>query len=169
VRALDAPSDVRRAADELDYNRVVVVGVGLRSRAPDQHWVYVPQKDVVFHRYAWVSNYSPYNAPKGFSALIAEVTVPRSEPVNAEEISERVISDLEKLEVIRSEEEIRVVKVWVHEHGYPIYTLNNEEKRGLVLRWVNEVGIISVGRWGSWHYWNMDKVYENVSSIVYSI
>ena len=168
VRALDAPSDVRRAADELDYNRVVIVGVGLGRRAPEQHWVYVPQRDVIFHRYAWVSNYSPYNAPRGFSALIAEVTVPRSKPVNAEEITKRAISDLEKLEVIKSEE-VEIVKVWVHEHGYPIYALNHEEKRTAILRWANELGIISVGRWGSWHYWNMDKVYENVRKIVYSI
>jgi len=168
VGTLDAPSDVCKLAMGLDYNRIVVVGVGLRERAPEQHWVYVPQKDVIFHRYAWVSNYSPYNAPRDRSALIAEVTVPRSEPINAQKIAYRVIDDLEKLEVVK-DGKIEIVKVWVHEYGYPVYTLNHEENRALVLRWINELNIISVGRWGSWHYWNMDRVYENVKSAIYSI
>jgi len=46
-----------RAAERLDYNSVVVVGVGLNSPAPKQHWIYVPDRRVPFHRYAWISNY----------------------------------------------------------------------------------------------------------------
>ncbi len=46
-----------RVAERLDYNSVVVVGVGLNSPAPKQHWIYVPDGRVPFHRYAWISNY----------------------------------------------------------------------------------------------------------------
>jgi protoporphyrinogen oxidase len=147
---------------------VVVIGVGLKSRAPDQHWVYVPQRDVIFHRYAWISNYSPYNAPQGSSALMAEVTVSRSESVNTHEIAEKTVNDLEKLGVARRDK-AEIVKAWVHEYGYPIYTLSHKKKREAILQWLNDLGIVSVGRWGFWQYWNMDKVYENVKSIVYSV
>ena len=168
AKALDAPEDIRKVAGELDYNKVVVVGVGLKSRAPDQHWVYVPQRDIIFHRYAWISNYSPYNAPQGSSALIAEVTLPRSEPVNTQKIADKTLNDLERLGVVKRDE-ADPVKVWVCEYGYPIYTLNHKEKREAILQWLNNLGIVSAGRWGCWHYWNMDKVYENVKSIVYSL
>jgi protoporphyrinogen oxidase len=165
VNALDPPSDICKSAAGLDYNRVVVVGVGLKGRAPEQHWVYVPQKDVIFHRYAWVSNYSPCNAPQTRSALIAEVTVPRSVPVDKRELAERVVNDLEKLGVVRGEE-VEVVGVWVHEYGYPVYRLDHNERREEVLRWLSELGLASVGRWGSWHYWNMDRVFEAVKATV---
>lgn len=168
VSALDAPSDIFKAARELDYNKVIVVGVGLRKKAPKQHWVYVPQRNVIFHRYAWVSNYSSYNAPKGGAALIAEITVPHSEPVHEQKILDRVVYDLEKLDIIKGEE-VEVAKVWVHEYGYPIYTLNHSERRSIIFQWLNELGLTSVGRWGSWHYWNMDKVYENVKLFVLKI
>jgi protoporphyrinogen oxidase len=45
-----------KAVERLDYNSVIVVGLGLRRPAPRQHWVYVPDKRIIFHRYAWPSN-----------------------------------------------------------------------------------------------------------------
>jgi len=30
---------------------------------------------------------------------------------------------------------------------------------------LKENNIISVGRWGSWHYWNIDMVYRAVSDV----
>ncbi len=160
-----APKEVEEAARRLDYNRVVVVGIALKRTAPDHHWVYVPDRDVIFHRYAWVSNYSPYNAPKGHSALIAEVTLPPRASVELSEVGDQTVASLEKLGVIR-EEEVMFVRTWFHEYGYPVYTLDHAKWRGLILEWLESQGIVSVGRWGRWHYWNMDKVFENVRQLI---
>ncbi|MFZ8790282.1 MAG: hypothetical protein ACO2OZ_11605 [Acidilobaceae archaeon] len=55
--------DFQKVAARLDYNSLVVVGLGLKRPAPNQHWVYVPDKKIVFHRYAWISNYSGKRLP----------------------------------------------------------------------------------------------------------
>ncbi len=164
---LDAPSDVERAAASLQYNRVVVVGVALRKEAPQEHWVYVPQREIVFHRYAWVSNYSPLNAPPGHSALIAEVTVEPWRSLRVEEVVEEVIEGLKQLGIVsESEEEVVFTRAWVHEYGYPVYTRGHAEARSRVLGYLESCGVKSVGRWGSWHYWNMDRVLAEVNSLV---
>ncbi|MCD6470065.1 NAD(P)/FAD-dependent oxidoreductase [Candidatus Bathyarchaeota archaeon] len=168
TRIIDAPETVIKAADSLDYNNILVIGVGLNKPAPDQHWVYVPQKDVIFHRYAWISNYSPYNAPNRKSSIIAEITVPKMKQVNLESIKERVIEDFIRLGVFKRED-ILFAKAWFYEYGYPIYTIGHRKDREEIFNWLNQQRIYSVGRWGSWQYWNIDKVYEAMLEVINEI
>ncbi|MGB9713950.1 MAG: NAD(P)/FAD-dependent oxidoreductase, partial [Candidatus Bathyarchaeales archaeon] len=161
VKALDTPKDIRKASKELDYNQVAIIGLALKKNAPKQHWIYVPDKDIAFHRYAWISNYSPKNSPSGESTIIAEVTLPPNAKANIKELTNKVVADLEKLNVLK-QDEILFTKAWLHEYGYPIYKIGHREKREVIMKWLKEQNIISVGRWGNWHYWNMDKTYEEV-------
>jgi len=165
VEAADAPEGVVKAAGRLDYNQVVVVGVALNKPAPDQHWVYVPDRRIVFHRYAWISNYSPENAPPGKSAVIAEITVPRGAEPDLERLKAETVRGLVELGVAR-EEDVLFVEAWRHKYGYPVYTLDHAKNRDAIHAWMREQGIIPVGRWGQWHYWNTDKVYKNVREAV---
>ncbi|MEM4568345.1 MAG: hypothetical protein QXN73_01570, partial [Thermofilaceae archaeon] len=143
---------------------VLVVGVALKGLAPNQHWVYVPDEDVLFHRYAWISNYSPYNAPQGESTLIAEVTLPPHASTKGD-IVERVIEQLADLGII-DEPQILRVDAWLHEYGYPVHTLSRRKALREIREWLNNAEIESVGRWGSWEYWNMDRVYAEVLKLV---
>jgi len=161
VETLDAPNDIVKASKELDYNKVVVVGIALKKTAQRQHWIYVPNSNITFHRYAWISNYSPKNAPYGESTILAEITLPLNVDANIEKLKAKVVADLEKLEVI-NQNEVLFTKAWLHEYGYPIYKINSRGKREIIIKWLKEQNILSVGRWGSWHYWNMDKIYEQV-------
>ena len=154
----DLSDEARRAAERLDYNSVVVVGLGLRKHAPPQHWVYVPNKHVIFHRYAWISNYGE-DTPPGRAVLIAEVTVPPTWKIDLEEVESKVIQDLTELNIIK-EGEIDVVKSWFHKYGYPIYTLTHKENVKTIVRELADRGVLTFGRWGSWQYWNTDRIYE---------
>jgi protoporphyrinogen oxidase len=116
-----------RATERLDYNSVVVVGVGLYSPAPKQHWIYVPDRRVPFHRYAWISNYGE-DLPPSKSALIAEITVPPSEKVDVDALKHETVRWLTELGIVR-EENIAVVAAWFHKYGYPIYRYTNDRGR----------------------------------------
>ncbi|MEM2613361.1 MAG: NAD(P)-binding protein [Nitrososphaerota archaeon] len=167
VKAMNAPSDIIKASEKLDYNKLLVTGVALKKQAPDQHWIYVPDPKIILHRYAWISNYSPKNAPEKRSTLITEVTFPSNVKVNIEESVNRIITDLKYLNIL-SDEEILFTKAWLHEYGYPIHKADTKKARKKILQWLNEQGIISIGRWGSWRYLNMDKVYEDILKSVQS-
>ncbi|MCC6010522.1 MAG: hypothetical protein LM588_05990 [Fervidicoccaceae archaeon] len=154
----DLSEESHKASERLDYNSVAVVGIGLKKPAPKQHWIYVPDKKIVFHRYAWISNYGEDSNP-GKSALIAEITIPNGKEIDTEELKERVIHDFVRIDVIK-ETEIDVVEIWFHKYGYPIYTLTHQEDTEVIIRELIQKGIVTFGRWGEWQYWNTDKIYE---------
>jgi glycosyltransferase involved in cell wall biosynthesis len=160
----DAPSifdlsdEARKVSERLDYNSVVVVGLGLRKQAPKQHWIYVPDKRIIFHRYAWISNYGE-DAMPGRAVLVAEVTIPPTWEIDLEEIKSRVVHDLIEIGVIK-ENEVDVVKAWIHRYGYPIYTLTHGEDIDIITQELTQKGILTFGRWGNWQYWNTDRIFE---------
>jgi len=79
----------------------------------------VPDEDIIFHRYVWVSNYSPHNAPKGKSLLLAEVTILPWQSID-EKLVDRVVEDLVRLGVVE-EKDVLFSKMWFHKYGYPIH------------------------------------------------
>ena len=167
LRSMKAPFEILEQTNRLDYNSVVVVGFAIDSAAPDQIALYVPQSDVIFHRYTWMSNLVS-ESPKGKSNLIVEVTTPKNQPVDIAEIEYRSVLGLKKLGIISGTSDIIHSKAWFHEYGYPVYTKGHVEFRMKIMEYLSKRKVISVGRWGSWHYWNTDKVLEAIKSYEYS-
>jgi protoporphyrinogen oxidase len=155
----DLSEDSHKVAARLDYNSLVVVGLGLKRSAPKQHWVYVPDKRIVFHRYAWISNYGE-DMPPDKASLIAEITVPPNQKVDLDELIDETIRDFVELGVLKNDNEIEVAKAWYHKYGYPIYTSTHEKDVNTITQKLAEVGVITFGRWGNWQYWNTDKIFE---------
>jgi len=156
--------DLKDFASRFDWNSVAVVAVALNREAPPVHWVYVPDESVVFHRYIWVSNYSPYNAPKGKSLLIAEVTAPPSQKVD-EKLIDKVIEDLTRLGVVE-EKDVLFAKMYFHHYGYPIHKIGTAEARRYVSGYLKRLGILTAGRWGTWKYLNMDMVMKQINELI---
>ncbi len=169
VKALNAPEHILKLARQLDYNSVAIVGIALRKRAPDMHWIYVPDKSIVFHRYAWISNYSPYNTPNNneYSSIIAELTIQPQRKIDMEYIIDKTIDDLKKLHIIsESEKESLFTRIWINRYGYPVHTKTSSIARAKLLNYVNKLGITTLGRWGTWRYLNMDKIYVEVHDYI---
>ena len=168
VETLDIPEYIMKLARKLDYNSVAVVGLALRKKAPNMHWVYVPDKSIEFHRYAWLSNYSPHNTPDNskYSSLIAEITIPRNQRVDKKRLINRTINGLKQIGVLsESEKELLFSKVWINAYGYPIHTITTAKVRTTILEYLREQGIVTVGRWGTWKYMNMDKIFKEIKEL----
>ena len=165
IKVLQCPEEILKLASMLDSNAVIVVGVALRKTAPKVHWVYVPEENVPFHRYAWISNYSPYNTPDNskYSTIIAEISLPSSkvEELDKEEVINSVLEGMMRLGIIsESEKEVLFTRIWVNAYGYPVHTFTSNEAKRRILNYVEENGIITLGRWGRWNYVNIDRIYE---------
>lgn len=156
--------DYKDLAERFDYNSVVVVGVAIKGRTPDQTAIYVPDHKIIFHRYTWMSYLTPPK-DRSLSNLIAEVTIPKGEKYNMEQITEKVVRGLLDMCVIKDESDVLFTKAWLNKYGYPIYSLDHNKIREDALRMLDNYGIKTVGRWGSWHYWNTDMVVKAVNLI----
>ena len=163
LRFIGLDEILQRFAKMFDYNSVVVVGVGFEGNGDDQHAVYVPDPNINFHRYTWMSNLTT-DTPRGKSNLIAETTVPSGKELDPENIMESTIEGLERVGIINRNRTVIFKKAWVNKYGYPIYVKWHSKMRNELMESLHEMGILSVGRWGSWQYWNTDKVHEAVLS-----
>lgn len=166
IMAVDPSTSTNNLKNRFDWNGVAVVGVAIADKSPNQTAVYVPDKKIVFHRYTWMSSLVK-PAQSNCSNLIAEVTIPKGKAFDGVELTNRVIQDMCNIGVIKDEKKVLFSRFWFHKYGYPIYTLDHNEVRKDAMQILDNVGIKSVGRWGSWHYWNTDMVYKAVDELDY--
>jgi len=156
----DAPEDVHRAAERLVHNSLVCVMVGVkRPRITDKHWLYFPEKDLVFNRISFPMNFSPETTPVGRSSILVEATYRGS--VDIEETRERVLTDLVKTGLIDPDDEVETCRAASFKYAYVIYDLDHRKNVNIVHRYLEDNHITPIGRFGEWEYHNMDKATQS--------
>ena len=165
---LEIPEKVSGLIGNLIYTKDIVVGVAINRPNPDAQVLYVPSTDINFHRLTWMSNLAEAPFPNT-SNLIAETTISGQTIPDLNEITKKTLDGLIKMKIIVTEEDVIFTKTWINDYGYPVYDLDHERIRGGIFSYLDSIGIKSVGRWGSWHYWNTDMVYKAVLETVKSV
>ena len=165
---LEIPEEISRLTGNLVHTKDIVVGVAISKPNPDVHVLYVPSPDINFHRLTWMSNLAGTPSPNT-SNLIAETTIPGQTVPDIDEITQKTLDGLIKMKIIDSMNDVVFTKTWLNEFGYPVYNKKHLETRKIIFEYLEKIGVHSVGRWGSWHYWNTDKVYEAVLETVRSM
>ena len=166
VRAIDpaAPPEVIHANDSLRYKAIKFVFLEIRRDSiTNDHWVYIPDKNLRTHRLSEAKNFNPHNAPRGKTALCCEVTCSKGDEIwnmGREEATEVVIGDLEQLELVKREE-VLDSHVYNLEHAYPLYGIEYRPHAEKVLEFVESFeNLTSSGRQGRFKYNNMDHSME---------
>ncbi len=151
----DAPAEVRDAGARLRATSLYSLDVALNTpcEAP-YHWVYVPEAKYPFYRVGCYSHFSAAMAPPGKASLYVEL-VDRSTPDLAKLLPE-VADALVEMKVIRAREAIRFARVRHVETAYVIFDRAHEASVGTIHRYLEGVGIQSVGRYGAWTYASME-------------
>lgn len=166
VRAMDPipPDDVSAANEQLEYKAIKFVFLEVAKDSITQdHWVYIPQKELRTHRLSEAKNFNPKNSPPGKTALCCEVTCFKDDEVwnmSREEATEMVISDLEVLDLVKRDE-VLDSHIYNLEHAYPLYGLDYRPHIEKVLAYVDSFeNVKSTGRQGRFKYNNMDHSME---------
>ena len=153
----DSPEEVRKAAKSLVYNSLVCVNIGVkRPGIIDKHWLYFPEEEFIFNRMSFPMNFSEHTTPGGRSSILVEVTH-REAGVDPERIRDRVVEDLKKTGIITERDVIEVCDTSAFKYAYVIYDLDHRKNVGIIHDYLEGSGIIPVGRFGEWEYFNMDK------------
>ncbi len=156
------PSDVRKAARALKYNSIHLVMLGMKKKKiNDIHWLYVPDKNILFNRISFPSGYSPYNAPEGHSTILAEICFdPRGKKakMSQEEILEQTIDDLTLLHGLDFVDRTMIdfKTVVTQKYAYVIYDQDSRKNMLPVTEFFETEGVKLMGRFGSWRYLNAD-------------
>jgi len=153
----DVPPAVRKAAEQLEYNIIHMVNLGVdRPKISDFHWVYFPEDDFIFHRISYPMNFHPSCVPEGRSSIMCEVSESRYKRVNKETLIEDCIRDLKKAAILKDNDEILIATVHTLNPAYVIYDLEHRQKVKLIHEFLKSRDIYPAGRFGDWEYFNMD-------------
>jgi len=165
VSALNAPGDVLSAVNDLKYNSLITVMLGVdESKTNDISWLYFPSEtDGSFNRVSFPSNYSPFVAPPGKSAILAEITCrgnDRTLDQDDETIVKQVSNDLDRDGII-DVGKLCYSRVKRMKYAYIIYDLNHHKNVQIVRGYVGKIGIELCGRFSQFEYLNMDACVRN--------
>lgn len=164
----------------LFYSSTHVIGVGIRGSRPerigDKCWLYFPEDNCPFYRATIFSNYSPNNQPAQnvklptlqvangsrpqsnqakegpYWSIMLEVSESSMKPVDQENLLKDCIQGLVNTEMLKPEDEIVSTYHRRFDHGYPTPSLEREGVLKQMLPALQEKGIYSRGRFGSWRY-----------------
>ncbi len=154
----DVPSEVEKASRALVYNSIICLALSVnRHKISDKHWIYYPEKGIVFNRIIITSNLSPSMSPKNESSLIIENTYKSSEKIDMEKRKQEILEDMEKTGIIKKGDEVNILNISTPKYAYVVYDLNHRKNVNIIHEFLNSIGIVPIGRFGKWEYLNMDK------------
>ena len=152
------PADVAEAMRTLEYNGLVCILVALdRPEHPDHSWIYLPHESQgPANRVTYMSNYSPGNAPEGKTSLMAEVTWPMHTPFPGEEMERDVLAGFTQAGLLDPAEVLFTDRSTVP-RAYVVFDHDYERRRAAALGWLEEQGLVPLGRFGRYEYDNSDQ------------
>jgi len=162
-KLVHCPDRVRRAAEDLEHNGVLVVGIGYESPLKDdKSWMYFPAEDIPFYRATNFAKYSPSNVPDAdtgrYCSYMTEIAYSRYKPESSDGLAERVEEALRRAGVIEGTPEVASMHIEDAAYAYPVPTLKRDAALAVIQPWLMQHDIYSRGRFGSWRYeiGNMD-------------
>jgi protoporphyrinogen oxidase len=152
------PDGIAKAMRELEYNSISCFLVALdRPEHPDLSWVYLPQRSQgPVNRLTYMSNYSPRNAPEGKTSFLLEVTSPGGAPYLGPELEGEVLGGMVHAGLM-TRDEVLFTDRSDHRFAYIVYDHAFAERKRAILEWMDEAGIVPLGRFGRYEYHNSDQ------------
>jgi len=164
----DVPSDVQQAVDDLKYNSLIVVMVGLNhERRVDKVATYFPQPDLIFHRCVFFDYFGKNYVPEGCSSIVAEITSREDKTpwtMTDDQIVAEVIDGLDREGFIKKSDVIKTA-VRRTKYAYVLYDLEREKNLEIIYNWCrNEQNIELCGRFAEFIYMNSDAVIRSAKN-----
>ncbi|PKP60160.1 MAG: hypothetical protein CVT89_00400 [Candidatus Altiarchaeales archaeon HGW-Altiarchaeales-2] len=148
-----APNSVKKASEKLKYNSLLCVNFGVnRDKISDKHWIYFPDKDIVFSRVYFPMNFSSSMVPKGKSSVGAIITYSDKKPINKKNIVKIVQKDLIKTSILKEDDEILIENIVNIKYGFSIPDLNLPKNIDVIQKYLLKNDVHSIGRYGNWEY-----------------
>ncbi len=132
-----APERVLEMASLLKYNKVS--NVLWQSLPTDKTWTYQPNPDKIFHRYIHIGSFFRSSAGYTITECVGEHSF------------EEMVENGKKDPFL-----LKPLDYNISEHAYVVFDENRDMAVNEISRYLDSIGIYSIGRFGRWEYYNMD-------------
>lgn len=162
----NVPSEVSAAAKNLKYTKISLVSIGFRKADIAKHlWMYIYDKDIMAARVNSPSCKSPNNVPNGCSSLQFEIYHGNWEKVDREHIVENTMYTIRKMKIC-TEKDIKFVDYKLLPFGNVIFYTGMEKDRHLVTKYLRDMNIQLIGRFGKWDYlWSDQSLLDGMNVV----
>ncbi len=153
------PSKVLSAAGKL--KNCILTTTLCKSPPTDISWLYIPDKGISTHRLVFQGNFSKFNCPNTDTSSVILETVGKVYPEQQirEFNSKSRLTGFKLGDIIAS----------AVSYGYIIYDRNHSKNLNIVNKYLDEYGIIRVGRFSERKYYNMDVCMRSAFNTVEKI
>ena len=130
----------------------MVINIGLKQTPLhyNKTWIYFPDRNIHFYRVGFYSNVQPLLAPSGYSSMYVECSpLFFNNKKEALELISVVINELIQLGFIEKNEDIVTKRAIYLDNNY---CLPDIETTNIIRTYLEEYGIHSIGRYGTWHW-----------------
>lgn len=163
ARITDAPRAVRAAARRLRRTSVMMVGLGYNAPTTDQRsWLYFPDEHTPFYRATNFSKYAPANVPGAATdrlcSWMTEVAIHPCTSIDRTALAASCDAALRRHDLVPAAAQLASVHVEHIPYAYPIPMLDRDDALAQIEPWLEQRGVLSRGRFGTWRYeiGNMD-------------
>jgi UDP-galactopyranose mutase len=154
---VDAPADVRDAAEGLSANSLMLISLDVRSDTPDtRQRIYCADPRVLFHKLVLNNNSAPGMSPPGRKALQLEISYSGHKPLPDGDPLEAALAALRLVGVMGAGDEVMASDIRRITRAYPVYTRSSMQAKVRIIDWCVSRRILPVGRFGEWLYVNSD-------------
>ncbi|MCU0848349.1 MAG: FAD-dependent oxidoreductase [Spirochaetes bacterium] len=147
----------------LKYMDIIFVYAFLnRKNISNDHWLYFPDKEIIFNRAVEFRNWSPKMCPEGKTSVCFDVTAYEDDEIwsmSDKEISDRVLEDAYGVDYLKRGE-VYSTLVYRLKYAYPFYDLDYQENLDKVVHFLEDEHSYLLGRTGIFRYNNADNSIE---------
>jgi len=150
MRIKSAPKSVLIEAKKLKYNKVT--NVLWKTKPIDFTWSYYPSENTIFHRHIHIGNF--FNQKQNY-------TITESMGVHS---YEEMIEAGKKFDYL-----IEPLDYHLSDYAYVVYEQNYSEAITKIKKYLESIGLHTIGRFGEWKYYNMDICMQSAMKLVLKI
>jgi len=160
----DLPVETRQSARFVKFRHTVVYYFLLNKESvlPGM-WVFYPESQFRFGRLSEMKKFSPFTAPAGQTALMADFTCTEKDPewsMSDEELGQKLMKELEPLQLFSSKDVIKMFSKRFR-NIYPVYELDYQKRINSLRSLEKTFGnLYFVGRLGDFNYNNSDQCFD---------
>lgn len=138
-------------------NKVLVYNLGFDRKGPrDVHWMYFPDRSLVFYRVGWYDNIVPAAAGAADRmSLYVEIGAPADATFDVDALRERVLADLHRERIVTDHQLVAHHHV-VLDPAYVHITRASLAETARLKATLAAHGVHSVGRYGGWTYCSIE-------------
>ena len=139
-------------ASVFSWNKVLVFNLGFDRKGPrDVHWIYYPDRSLVFYRVGFYDNIFDTDR----LSLYVEIGFPRGGAADAEALRPRVLADLERAGITAGHRLVADHSV-VMDPAYVHITRRSIAEHGRLVGAMRAHDVHSIGRYGGWTYCSIE-------------